>query len=313
MKLAIAALVVCASLALGPAPAAQGAGEEDYRIGPEDQLQIQVWGRPDLTGPVTVDYAGNIQLPLIGGIEAGGRTTADLSGYLTQRFQLLDPSIPEAVVSVLQYNSRSFMIVGEVRTPGRHAFRTIPDLWSAILASGGPTSQADLAHVQLARKEPRRGEPRAITVDLSAGVGETPLEALPELRPQDTIIVPSLVGGAVTGEKIQVLGAVNTPGVYRMTPNQRVTEAISLSGGFLADADLRRVSLTRTTGYGAISYQLDLRGYLHRAHPPANLELMPGDIVTVPAKRSTLASIIDGLATMAPIISLTFGLGLALR
>jgi hypothetical protein len=58
---------------------------------------------------------------------------------------------------------------------------------------------------------------------------------------------------------------------------------------------------------------LDLRGYLHRAHPPANLELMPGDIVTVPAKRSTLASIIDGLATMAPIISLTFGLGLALR
>ena len=49
---------------------AAGSADQDvaYRLGPEDLIKIQVWGRPDLTGDMIIDYSGTIQLPLIGTI-----------------------------------------------------------------------------------------------------------------------------------------------------------------------------------------------------------------------------------------------------
>ena len=48
--------------------------DDEYTIGPEDVVQIQVWGRDDLSGSVTVDYSGGILTPLLGEMPAAGRT-----------------------------------------------------------------------------------------------------------------------------------------------------------------------------------------------------------------------------------------------
>jgi polysaccharide biosynthesis/export protein len=295
----------------GLASAQNATGETEeaaYRLGPEDVLQIQVWNRPDLTGSFVVGFAGKLQLPLVGEVDAQGRTLEELASLLTERYQLLDPSIAEVMVGVAQYNSRSVTVVGEVHTPGRYGFRSIPDLWSVILNAGGSTPDADLGRVQVIRGEPGESGLKTVTVDLSRGVERTPKELLPALQPKDTILIPSLVGNMVTGDKFQVLGAVRVPGTYRLSAAASVLEAISVSGGGLPNADLSRVRLTRATERGAISYKLNLQGYLDAARPAADIGLKPGDTITVPSQRSILDTLMSGLARVAPLLSVAISL-----
>lgn len=282
---------------------AGGAPEAQYRLGREDVLQIQVWQRPDLTGSVTVDYAGKLRLPLIGEVDAEGHTLAELGPMLTERYRLLDSSISEVIVAVTQYNSRSVTVVGEVRSPGRYGFRSIPDLWAVLLNAGGATPDADLARVQVVHEQPAEGGRSTVTVDLSRGVERTEKNLLPVLQAKDTILVPSLAATGVTGDRFQVLGAVRTPGTYRLSAAESVVEAISISGGGLPNADLSRVQLTRVTPRGALSYRLDLQAYLDTGRPAADLKLEPGDTVTVPGKQSIWDSLINGVARFAPLLS----------
>ncbi len=306
-------ILLLIALGLGVAAHAQDATPADaYRLGPEDVLQVQIWNRPDLTGSASLDVAGKIQLPLLGEIKAEGRTVEELGRLLAERYQLLDPSIPGVMVSVSQYNSQSVTVVGEVRNPGRYGFRTIPDLWAVLLAAGGATPSADLTAVQIVRRESEVSEPQAIDVDLSKGIEGTARENLPALRSKDSIIVPPISVGVGRGDRFQVLGAVQTPGIYRLSAASRLTEAISASGGALPNADLHRVRLTRLAEQGGISYQLDLQGYLYSARPMADLELRPGDTITVPAKSSAASLFLDRLVRLAPFASVAVSLALLL-
>jgi polysaccharide export outer membrane protein len=310
--LALGLILVAAGLAR--AQTTTGEGEEaEYRLGPEDVVQIQVWNRADLTGPVVVDFAGKLQLPLVGEVDAQGRTLEELSPLLTERYRLMDPSITEVMVGVAQYNSRSVTVVGEVHNPGRFGFRSIPDLWSVILNAGGATPDADLGRVQIVRGGAGEGGLNTVPVDLSRGVEKTPKEGLPALEPKDTILIPSLIGNVVTGDKFQVLGAVRMPGTYRLSAAASVLEAISVSGGGLPNADLSHVRLTRAAARGALSYTLDVQGYLDAARPAADIELKPGDTVTVPAKRSLLDTVMNGMARLVPVLSVAVSLTLASR
>ncbi|MBM3317010.1 MAG: polysaccharide export protein [Candidatus Eisenbacteria bacterium] len=302
--------------AAGPALAqavAGGAEQGDYRLGPDDVLEIQVWQRPELTGAATVDPTGRLRLPLVGEVEVKGRTLAELTPLLTERYRLLDPSIVEVVVAVAQYNSRSVTVVGEVRAPGRYGFRSIPDLWSVILNAGGATPEADLARVQIIRDEAEGDGQRTVTADLSRGVEHADKEPPPSLRPKDTVLVPSLVGSVVTGDRFQVLGAVRAPGTYRLSAAASVVEAISASGGGLPNADLSRVRLTRPTERGAVAYRLDLQSYLDSARPAADIELRAGDTITVPGRRSTWDELMGGVGRFAPLLSVAVSLILLSR
>ncbi|MCK4414029.1 MAG: polysaccharide biosynthesis/export family protein [Candidatus Eisenbacteria sp.] len=310
-------LLACCLILIGAAGAAAqvettpppAVGQEEYRIGPGDVLRIQVWGRPELTGPVTVDATGRIQLPLIGRVEVAERTPAELGEYLTERYLLVDPSTPAVLAAVAQYNSRSIAVVGEVHGPGRYPFRSIPGVWSVLLAAGGPTPNADLTRVEIVRGEESTDGPQSVTIDLSRGIQKTPAEELPALQPDDTIVVPSVIASAAPGSRIQVLGAVRTPGTFPVSAAETVTQAIALSGGFLPNADLRKIRLTRTTSRGIVSYQLDLQGFLYDGQPRADLPMQPGDTITVPREKSFMRSVLDGFLRLAPLV--TAGVSLA--
>jgi polysaccharide export outer membrane protein len=306
----LAAPVVGQAQKREPAPAVSG--DSDYRLGPEDVLDIQVWGRPDLKGSVTVDSAGRIQVPLLGEMRVEGRSPAELARDLTERYQLLDPSVPEVLVSVTAYNSHKVTVLGEVRTPGQYGFRVMPDLWGAIYAAGGPGPAADLSRVQLIRDNPEHGASRTALVDLSRGIEGTAAESLPALHAKDKIIVPSTAGASVGPGTFHVLGAVRTPGPYRITAASTVVEALSISGGALSGAELRKVHLTRTTPNGVVSYQLDIEGYLTAGKPLANLGLQPGDTITVPEGQSG-RGLLSRLERLLPLVSLAVTVVIATR
>lgn len=280
---------------------ASSPADTQYQLGAEDVIQVQIWGRADLSGLFPVDRSGQIQVPLIGAIRARGRTPAELSQDLTERYQLLDPSISEVLASVAQYNSRSVTFVGEVESPGTYGFREMPDLWEALLTAGGPAAGADLARVQIVRKERSPDEPRTLAVNLSRGIERTPGESVPELRPQDTIVVPAVDQVPTGADVFQVLGAVANPGKYGMSTAGNLVEALAVSGGPEPEADLQKVRLVRMNANGPIAYELDLQGYLYAAQPLSNLELLPGDTITVPRRVSFMTKMSEFLAPVLAI------------
>ena len=292
------------ALLLVAAPRGEAGEPEPYRLGPEDAVKVQVWQRPDLSGTYQVDDAGNITVPLLGKVKAEGLTAEDLGKELERRYVILDPRASEVLVTVVRYSSRYLTVVGEVRNPGRYSFRTMPNLWDALLAAGGTTPGADMSRVQIVRRaEEGKEKQETITVDLSGGMEKTSAESLPELRPGDSVIVPAAEQNVVSGDLIQVLGAVHAPGLYPLRAADTVVEAVSISGGALPNAALDRVKLVRRGETGAIVYELDLRDYLHRGYPEADLPLQAGDTISIPAHRGGIRSALGVVFSVAPLLS----------
>lgn len=311
-------LFVCLALAVLSAPSAllaqrpfPAATDANYRFGPEDVLRIDVWGRGELSGTVVVSYTGEIQIPLLGEVEAEGRTPSELSQDLTQRYQLLEPNVSDVFVSVVDYLSRSVTVLGEVRASGRYGFRELPDIWGAILTAGGATPSAELGAVQLVRADVESGEPRVVTLDLSLGIEGTDISSLPELRPNDQILVPSSDGVPGGGANYQILGAVHAPGIYRVSVASDVIEAIAAAGGPTARADLKKVYVTRASGEGATAYKLNLGDYLREGKPDGNLDVQAGDTITVFERGTFWQTFGLVVSRLMPLVSLTITIILA--
>jgi polysaccharide export outer membrane protein len=317
-RVTVLAIVVLAAIPVtcraDQEPGAGAPGGDAYQLGAEDAVQIQIWSRPDLSQSVMLDSAGKIHLPIVGEIEARGLTTEALGKALTERYQLFDHTIPEAIVTVAQYNSQSVSVVGEVRVPGKYGFKRIPDVWTVLLGAGGPTPGADLSHVQVLHYESEGDRPRTERVDLSKGLEAIQHESLPALRPRDTIVVPSVIEGPATGDRYQVFGAVHTPGAYRIGTAGSVLQAIAAAGGALPEADLRRVRVSRQTAGGSLSYELDLFGSINEGRPTADPGVRPGDTISIPQRGGfSLRSAMNWLVPFATVVVSGWSLARASR
>lgn len=293
--------------------AAADQSSASYRIGAEDVLSVQVWGRSELSGLAEVEQSGTVRLPVVGQVSVGGHTVDEVSESLTARYRLFDPGITEVIVTVAEYNSLRVSVVGEVRNPGRFGFREIPDVWSAILAAGGATSDADLTQVQVVHEEADPNGVRTITVDISSGIEGTDPATVPALRTKDTIVVPSQAEQRVAGKNIRILGAVRSPGSYGVARAPTVVEAMAISGGALPNADLGDVRLTRESTSGSITYELDLGSYLSVGRPDADMDLRAGDILTIPEREPLFEQILGGVLRVAPLVTVITSLVVTLN
>jgi hypothetical protein len=124
---ALLAFVVTLSACASGAPAMpQGSADPlpqttEYRLGPGDKLRVSVFNREELTGEFTVGTQGRISYPLIGEVDAAGRTVPQFTTQLTE--QLRNGYVRDPIVSVEIAQYRPFFILGEVNRPG--AYRRI--------------------------------------------------------------------------------------------------------------------------------------------------------------------------------------------
>ena len=111
-----------------------------YVLGSGDQLRVSVFKHKDLTGTYLIDDSGRISFPLVGPVDASGRTVdqfqSALAGRLSQGF-LVDPKV---TVQVDQY--RPFFILGGVERPGAYEYQTGITILSAIALAGGHSAYA---------------------------------------------------------------------------------------------------------------------------------------------------------------------------
>jgi len=157
-----------------PQYAPAGLPEQPYVLGPGDRLRIVVFGQEGLTSSYIVDAAGNIFMPLIGGVAAQGLTTPQLSAAVAAKLRQGFIREPHVAVEIETY--RPFFILGEVTFPGQYPFVANMTVETAVAIAGGFTPRAKKAAVDLTR--PYGLQSTRATVPLYTPV-----------RPGDTIMV----------------------------------------------------------------------------------------------------------------------------
>lgn len=112
----------------------------DYRLGSGDKIRVIVYGEDDLGGEFQVDATGQVRLPLIGQVKAGGLTARDVETGITAALANGYLNHPRVNVEVTTY--RPFYVVGEVEKPGEYPYSNGMNAASAVALAGGFTPRA---------------------------------------------------------------------------------------------------------------------------------------------------------------------------
>ncbi|HPI93875.1 MAG TPA: polysaccharide biosynthesis/export family protein [Deltaproteobacteria bacterium] len=159
--------------------------ESTYQIGASDLLEISVWGEQNLSRQVTVRSDGFISLPLVGDVEAVGKTPPQLKADLESRLSKFIKD-PRCAIIVLEPRSKRYFVQGQVTRPGQYTLDQELMLTQVIPIAGGFTEFADESNVVILRGE---GDKKIrMEIDYSRIV-KGKAEDVP-IKPGDTIIVP---------------------------------------------------------------------------------------------------------------------------
>jgi polysaccharide export outer membrane protein len=161
--------------------------DNDYKIGPQDVLRIDVWKEAEISRTTPVRPDGKISLPLLDDVQAAGLTPVQLAGVIAEGLKKYITN-PQVTVGVTEINSRRIYVTGEVTRPG--AFPLLPDMTilQALSTSGGFTQFARLKSIYVLRTVD--GKQVKHPFDYKAAVAGKKAEQNLLLQPGDVIVVP---------------------------------------------------------------------------------------------------------------------------
>jgi polysaccharide export outer membrane protein len=162
-------------------------GGSDYRVGAQDLLEITVFGVPDLNRAVRVNSNGQISLPLIGGIKAGGRTIPELENAIAASLEETYLQNPQVTVFVKEYTSQRITMQGSFKKPGIYSLTGKTTLLQSVAIAGGFDDLAQPESVIVFRQV--KGKKMAAVFDvraISTGAAEDP-----QVYGDDIVVVPN--------------------------------------------------------------------------------------------------------------------------
>jgi polysaccharide export outer membrane protein len=162
--------------------------DNTFVIGNDDVLAINVWKEPDVSRSIPVRSDGKISLPLVGEVQATGRTPLKLEEEIASRLKGYI-SEPEVTVIVQQINSQRFNILGMVSRPGSYAITNSATVLDAIALAGGFRDFAKQKSIYILRQN-SDGTQARLPFNYKAVVkGENSAQNV-KLQARDTIVVP---------------------------------------------------------------------------------------------------------------------------
>lgn len=162
--------------------------DEKFVIGNDDVLGISVWKEPDLTKAVPVRSDGKISLPLVGEMQAAGKTPLQLEKDITDKLKNFITA-PEVTVIVQQVLSRRFNILGQVSKPGAYPLTAATTIVDAIALAGGLRDFAKKTGIYILRKSPD-GQEQRLKFNYKDFLKGKNMNQNIKVEPNDTIIVP---------------------------------------------------------------------------------------------------------------------------
>jgi polysaccharide export outer membrane protein len=260
--------------------------QDPPRVQPGDSLRITVEGDESLSRVYVVDSTGAFRMPLIGLVQAGGRTTDEVAQEIARRLRegnfYRDPKV---TVEIAQRAEPKVTVQGAVRRGGDFTLQAGWRLSDALNAAQ-PTDTADLSAVRLERLNGER-----LTLNHLKFIQEGDESTNPLLQAGDRIFVPLRAGG----RSVLVLGAVRAPGAFDYEGARTLIQAIGKAGGTLPEADTTRIQIRRANQAEPIPVNLNtIQG---------DIELQPGDQITVPFRSARQFIVVRGGVNRAGLIN----------
>ena len=265
--------------------AAPQKGSTSLLIGPGDEVEIAVYGAPDLSEHTRVSAGGNISMPLIGYIQIAGLSSSEAEGAIEEKLRQNNVvNDPQVSVYVKEYTSSGISVAGEVAKPGFYSALGPHRLYDVLQAAGGPTDRA-ASKVIISHRD----EKDATTVEISKDPAEMAANNV-DLQPGDTLVVPR--AGIV-----YVLGEVTRPGGYVLnsTGGISVLQVVAVAGGPTHVASAGKARLLRRTENGFQEQRINLKKLLRgKAH---DISVRDEDILFIPS--SALKEALNASALLA--------------
>jgi polysaccharide export outer membrane protein len=255
--------------ALAQAPPPQQA-DKDYIIGPEDVLEVQVWGNKDLNQIVFVRPDGRTSLPLVGEIGVAGKTVQQLQDHLGAVYE---KTVKGAVVTVIikEIRSRPVFFIGGFGKPGVMQLTRELTLLLAISVVGGVIPNADSEKGFVLRGEKR------IPIDFNRLLQKGDLSQNPKLEPGDSVVVP-------LADAVYVNGEVKQPGAVKYTGDLTILKALTQVGGLTPLASAGRVDVLRGNSEKKERIRVDVDKMMRSPDDNPDIRLQPNDIIFVPQR-----------------------------
>lgn len=247
-------------------------------LGKGDVLSISVYDEPELgIAAVPIRPDGMISFPLIGDVQAAGRTVDELTASITERLARFVIE-PQVTVIVNEFNSLNYTISGEVTRPGVYPLVTDVRLTEAVARAGGlKQGQFRASSVELADLSgafvSRQG--RVLPVDFTRLLRQGDLRFDIELQDGDYINIPSGLAN-----EVYIVGEVKAPAPFSFREPMPLSATLAQAQGFTREADLKRVHIVRGSLTNPELIVCNFKDVLEGK--AQDVALAPGDIVYVP-------------------------------
>lgn len=252
-------------------PSVNLATPPNYRLGPGDEVIIDIWGTSQNTIRQQISPDGTINIEKIGPVSLSGMTVSEANEYLKRvlgkTYSGLDAPDGTLEIRLTLGNARTIQInvMGEVVQPGTYALSSFSTVFHALYRAGGVNEIGSLRNVQVTRN----GKTVA-KVDVYDFIMKGKTQDDIRLQEGDVIIVPAYEA------LVQISGNVKRPMKFEMKKNETLATLINYAGGFSADAYTRSLRVVRQNGE---EYEINtVKEIDYSAYPMRN-----GDVVTAEA------------------------------
>ena len=255
------------SRALTFEPSENIATPQNYRLGPGDEVIIDIWGTSEDHLRQTISPEGSIMISQIGPVYLNGMTINDANKHIKNAFSKkyagMEDAETDIQVTLGQVRTIQVDILGEVATPGTFRMSPFASVFHALYRAGGINDIGSLRNIQVLRNGKK-----VAGVDIYEYLFDGKTNGNIRLQEGDVIIVPPY------DQLVSIDGNVKRPMYYEIKPDETIKSLLEYSGGFTGDAYEGMVRLARQSGTENELYNIE-RGEF------ASYRLQDGDIITV--------------------------------
>ena len=224
-------------------PSVNLATPPSYRLGPGDEVVIDIWGASQNTIRQQISPEGTILIEKIGPVNLNGMTVAAANDYirrvLSKIYRDLDASEANSQIMLTLGNARTIQVnvMGEVRQPGTYSLSSFSTVFHALYQAGGVSDIGSLRRVQLVR-----GGRQVAEIDVYAFIMKGKIQDDIHLQEGDVVIVPAYES------LVKVSGNVKRPMRFEMKKGEALSNLIRYFGGFTAEAYTRSLRVVSQNG-----------------------------------------------------------------
>lgn len=260
------------------APSQNLATPANYRLGPGDEVIIDIWGANQNTIRQTISPDGYINVENLGLVYLNGMTVTDADKYLRKELNKIYSGITDQnptsdiKITLGQIRTIQINVMGEVALPGTYALSSFSTIFHALYRAGGVSDLGSLRNIHL-----MRNGKRVASVDVYDFIlkGKTMNDI--RLQEGDVIIVPPYE------MLVDIQGNVKRPMFYEMKNGETVKTLIDYAGNFTGNAYTKNIHITRQNGREYQVYTVDDIDY-------SVFKLMDGDVLNISAMLDRFAN-----------------------